>query len=108
MKTIIRKKQQDPRTIHESLQKGYGIPYPEKISGYAAFFMKYGDIIVSDSIAARMEINEDFRRFIFSSLQRFQNDDYGLISSDDWDNNIEDKWIAGGCRPSAHGRFLRL
>lgn len=43
MKTIIKKKQTDPHAIHESLQKGYGIEHPERISGYAAFFFDLGD-----------------------------------------------------------------
>ena len=96
MKTIIKKKQIDPRAIHESLQKGQGIEHPERISGYAAFFMSYGDIIVSDLVAGAMARDERFRDFVMTSLQEFQGDDYGMISVEDYYCNIEDKWIAGG------------
>ncbi len=96
MKTIIRKKQQDPKAVHENLQKGYGIKHPEKTSGYAAFFMNYGDIRVSDKVAGLMDRRPDFRAFIQSSIQAFQNDQYGHISWHDHEENIEDKWIAGG------------
>jgi hypothetical protein len=96
MKTIIKKKQTDPHAIHESLQKGYGIEHPERISGYAAFFMDYGDICVSDNIDRIMVRSPEFRDFVLSSLQDFQNDEYGYISQGDYYDNIEDKWIAGG------------
>ncbi len=96
MKTIVKKKQIDHRAIHESLQKGFGIEHPERISGYAAFFIDYGDISVSDNIAAAMDRNEEFRSYIFSRIQDFQNDKYGYISRSDFDENTENKWIAGG------------
>ena len=97
MKTIIEAMpKQDPAKIHETLQKGYGTKHPEKIHGYAAFFMDYGEVKASDHVAYGMEHNRDFREFVYASIRSFKNDDYGLISDSDWDNNIEDKWISGG------------
>ena len=96
MKTIISKKPQDSKAIHENLQKEYGIGHPEKTSGYAAFFMNYGDICASDEITGWMDRNPDFREFILSSIREFQNDQYGHISWRDYEENIEDKWISGG------------
>ncbi len=96
MKTIIKEKPMDPHAIHENLQKGYGIEHPERISGYAAFFMSYGDIIVSDRVAEVMDRNESFRDFVMTSLRAFQADKYGQISMSDYNENIELKWLAGG------------
>jgi len=96
MKTIIRKKAQDSKAVHETLQKGNGVKHPERISGYAAFFMNYGDVRVSDKVANWMDRRSDFREFIQSSIQAFQNDQYGHISWRDHEENIEDKWISGG------------
>lgn len=110
MKTIIKKKQQDPKAIHESLQKGYGIEHPERISGYAAFFMNYGDISVSDNVDHDMAHFPEFRDFVLSSLHDFQNDEYGYVSRSDYYENIEDKWIAGGFEifgRYAYGAFRR-
>ena len=96
MVTIIKGKTTDPKVIHETLQNGYGIEHPEKIAGYGAFFMNYGDICVSDRIAFRMDHNEEFRNFVMDSLRSFQKDDYGQISRNDYDENVESKWILGG------------
>ncbi len=96
MKIIIKKKPADPQAIHKNLQKGYRIKHPEKICGYNSFFMNYGDIIVSDRIAFRMDHSEEFRNCIFVWLHEFQNDKYGLISHNDYDCNMEDKWISDG------------
>ena len=96
MKTIIRKKPHNPKAIHENLQKGYGIQHPEKISGYAAFYMDYGDVCVSDKVANWIDRRPDFREFVLSSIREFQNDHYGHISWNDHEDNIEDKWISGG------------
>ena len=97
MKTIIEAKpKQDPGKIHETLQKGYGVKHPEKIHGYAGFFMDYGEVKASDAVAALMEEDRDFNLFVHTSFQRFQKDDYGRISESDRMDNIEDKWLDGG------------
>ncbi len=97
MKTIIAAKpKQDPAEIHRSLQKGCGIKHPEKIHGYAGFFMNYGEVKASDAVAALMEKDEEFRSFVHGSFRAFRNDDYGCISESDRDANIEDKWLCGG------------
>ncbi len=103
MKTMIRKKPQDSKAIHENLQKGYGIEHPEKISGYAAFFMNDGDIFVSDKVDNWMACQPGFREFILSCIQEFRKDNYGHISWHDYEENIEDKCIAGGYE--LYGRY---
>ena len=97
MKTIIEAKPRpNPAEIHKALQKGYGIKHPEKISGYAGFFMDYGEVKASDEVARGMENSTDFRDFVLASVRSFQNDDYGLISDFDWVDNIENKYLCGG------------
>ena len=96
MKKIMELRKPDSQQIHESLSKGYGIPHPERISGYAGFFIRYGDVFVSDLIACTMDRIPAFHRFIRESVRRFTNDEYGLISQSDKDENIELKWLAGG------------
>ncbi len=96
MKTIIEGRTVDSRAIHQILQKGYGTTHPERIAGYDAFFMSYGDIIVSDDMAYAMDHNEEFKCFVFTCIREFQNDKYAHISHNDYDCNVEDKWLAGG------------
>ena len=95
MKTIIKKATRNPQDIHNSLQQGFGIAHPEKISGYAGFFINYGGIIASDLIYSAMDQNS-FREFVYTSIRDFQDDKYGLISESDYINNIESKWLPGG------------
>jgi hypothetical protein len=96
MKTIIKEKRMDPQAIHESLQKGYGIEHPERISGYAGFFFNLGDVVVSDSVAQRMSLVPAFHDFVYSCIRDFQQDKYGYVSMFDYDENVELKWLAGG------------
>ena len=97
MKTIIEAMpKQGPKKIHETLQKGYGVKHPEKILGYAGFFMNYGEVQASDAVAALMEKDEVFRDYVLVSFRAFRNDDYGRISESDRLDNIEDKWLGGG------------
>lgn len=96
MKKIKEAKKMDPEARHRQLQKGYGIEHPERIHGYAGLFFDLGDVYASDWIAEWMENCEQFREFVFRSLERFSNDDYGEISELDHDGNVESKWISCG------------
>ena len=108
MKTIIKKKQTDPHAIHESLQKGYGIEHPDRISGYAGFFFDLGDVMVSDSVAQRMALVPAFHEFVYSCIRDFQQDKYGHISMFDHDEDIELKWLAGGGNLFARYAYGRI
>ena len=96
MKVILEEKKLNPEAIHRSLQKGYGIEHPERISGYPGFFANYGTAYVSDEVHRFMELSPEFRKFVFESLKRYQDNEYGQISEWDWEFNVEDKWLGGG------------
>ena len=98
MKKIISAGKINPEEIHENLKKGYGMEHPERVSGYAGFFINYGDVYASDQIAYGMECNKEFRDFVLQSIQDFKSDEYGMISNSDYFENVEDKWLAGGGR----------
>ncbi len=108
MKTIIKKQQREPRAIHESLQKGYGIEHPERISGYAGFFFDLGDVIVSESVAQRMALVPAFHEFVYSCIRDFQQDKYGYVSNFDYGENVELKWLAGGGNLFARYAYGRM
>ena len=61
----------DGEKLAESLKKGYGIPHPEKVSGYSGLFFHLGEVFASDTIARIMESSESFHDFIISCLKRF-------------------------------------
>ena len=96
MKKIKEAEKMDRAARHQALQKGYGIERPERISGYAGLFFTLGDVYASDWVSEWMDQSEEFRAFIFRSLERFENDDYGDISELDRADNIETKWLSCG------------
>ena len=96
MKKIREAKKLNREARHRELQRGYGIEHPERINGYAGLFFTLGDVYVSDWVADWMDQSEEFRTFVFRSLERFENDDYGDISALDHDDNIECKWLSCG------------
>ena len=96
MKKIKEAQKPDPEAIRKSLQKGYGVEHPERIQGYAGLFFSLGDVYASDAVMKFMESSEKFRTFVFQSLDRFEHDDYGDISENDHDENVEVKWLSCG------------
>lgn len=96
MKKIREAKKLDYEARQRELQRGYGIEHPERINGYVGLFFTLGDVYVSDWVAKWMDQSEGYRAFVFQSLDRFENDDYGDISALDHDDNIECKWLSCG------------
>ena len=91
---ILRTEKKNPEQIHSGLQNGYRIEHPEKIAGYAGFFFDLGDVYASGRISKQMD-REEFRLFVMESVKRFGKGDYGLISRDDEDENIENRYLFG-------------
>lgn len=96
MKKIKEAEMMDRAARHQALQKGYGIEHPERISGYAGLFFTLGDVYASDWVAEWMDQSEAFRAFVFRSLERFENDDFGDLSELDRIDNTETKWLSCG------------
>ena len=91
---IRRAEKKDPEKIHSALQNGLRIDHPEKINGYAGYFFDLGDVYASGYIAGQMN-DEEFRTFVMESLKQFDKGEYGDISRNDRDENIENRWMFG-------------
>ena len=91
---IRRAEKKDPEKIHSALQKGLRIEHPEKIKGYVGYFFDLGDVYASGYIAGQMD-DEQFRAFVMDSLKLFDKGEYGDISRNDRDENIENRWMFG-------------
>ena len=91
---IQKNDKRDVGQIHRNLQKGLRVEHPEKIMGYAGFFFDLGDVYASGFIAEQMDF-EEFRSFVFDSLKRFNKGDYGQISQNDNDENVENRCLFG-------------
>ena len=96
MVLIIKARKKDPEVIHSFIQKGYGIKHPEKIHGYGGLFFTLGNVYVSNTVYSMMKNNTEYHQFVLDSLKRFEREDYGYISSWEYDCNIEAKWLFGG------------
>ena len=95
MVKLLEGKKKDARAIHESLQKGYRIVHPERITGYAGFFYETGDVYISDAIDRRIKQLPEFLDFVMKSLKAFEAGKYGDISKDDYDENEENRYLFG-------------
>lgn len=92
----IRKgKIKDPQAFYKSLQKGYGVEHPERINGFSGLVFGTGSVYVSKMLLSYME-KPQFREFVYTSLQSFEKEEYGDISSGDIEVNGENRWLGNG------------
>ncbi len=97
MRLFYKDKQPDFNKIHEYTSKGYGIPHPERVNGYAgAFLFTLLDVYISDDIERCIEANPEFSQSLLSLLDRFKANDYGDITKTEQLENTEQRYIGGG------------
>ena len=81
--------------IYKDCQRGYGIKRPDMINGFAGFFYRLSDIYaygVAEQWAESDErVVEEFKGFI----KRFLSEDYGFVTRDEYEANLEGKWLCG-------------
>lgn len=94
---IRKAEKRNPEQIRRGLQKGLRIEHPERIIGFAGFCFDMGDVYASGCVDRQMKI-EEFRAFVMDSLRRFDKGDYGLISTGDQNDNIENRCLFGIAR----------
>lgn len=95
----------DREAVYRSLQQGYRVKHPERIKGCASFFFETGDVFVSGSIVQFWDV-EEFREFVLRSLRAFEKQDYGDISMDDIERNIENRYLFGGDLFGRYGYYF--
>ena len=91
-------KQKSYEQVVEACQKGYGIKHPERISGFDAFFYRLDDIYLYGKLETWVENNPELENELNVFIKRFLQEDYGFVTGDEQDNNIENKWLCGSCR----------
>ena len=85
----------DPEAVRRSLQKRLGVKHPEWINGWQGLFFGTGDVFVSDEVAGMMKLRS-FREFIRESLDHYERGEYGEVSRETENLNIENRWLSGG------------
>jgi hypothetical protein len=81
--------------VYKDCQRGYGIKEPDKVSGFMGFFYRLPDIYaygkVENWIDNNPKIEPELKRFI----DRFYAEDYGFVTREEHDNNVESRWLCG-------------
>ena len=91
---IQRAEPRNPEAIHKGLQQGLRVNHPERITGYAGFFFHLGDVYAEKNISERMKY-EPFGHFVIDAVKRYDKGDWGDISKNDEDENIENRYMFG-------------
>lgn len=93
-------------SIHNNLQKGFGISHPEAIQGYNGYFgFSFGRIYIDDAIAKIIESNEPITEIIDDCLDKFRSFDYGSITKEEADLNFENR-LFFGLNVGSIGRYI--
>ncbi len=90
--------------VVEGCRKGYGIKHPERVSGFNAFFYRLMDIYLCGELETWVEQNPELEQYLNEFIERFKREDYGFVTRDEADLNLENKWLCGNCCRSK-GRY---
>ena len=95
MKLYKKLVQRNYNSIADQLKKCGGICDNRLPQGFSAIAMfDYQDIYVNDELY--LQLNSDIRLEIDNCLTRFSKDDYGIISDEDKDENVDNKYFGNG------------
>ncbi len=104
---VIYREETKPLTyeqVYKGCQQGYGIKRPDKISGFMGFFYRLPDIFVYGKLETWLEHNENLEDELKSFINRFKAEDYGFVTRNEYDANVENRWLCGSCKRSI-GRY---
>lgn len=86
----------DADAIHNQVSKTYKIENPERIQGYTGYFnFHFGEIWIDELIEEIIKKDAKFETLLEELLKRLRSNDYGDISQDDKDLNMENRYFFG-------------
>ncbi len=83
--------------VYERCQKGYGVKRPDRVSGFMGFFFRLSDVYAVGRLAKWAEDNPKVEEELNAFIRRYKAGDYGFVSRDEHDNNVENRWLCGSC-----------
>lgn len=90
---------------HEEISQAYQIKNPEKIQGYDGYFnFCFGEIWIDETIKGIIEKNIIFKNVLDDLLNRFLFDDYGDVTVNEKDANMENRYFWGQF-VGLHGKY---
>ncbi len=81
--------------VYKDCQRGYGIKRPDDVIGFMGFFYRLPDVYAYGRVERWLENNEKMEGELLKFIKRFNNGDYGFITSFESDNNVENRWLCG-------------
>jgi len=99
VKLFFQCEEKDRKAIAEAVSKGFGgLPHPERISGFdGAFLFRIPDLYISDRLEAMLTDTPGLADTLRSLIDRFMQEDYGILDAAGVDNNTEQRYFSGGC-----------
>ncbi|MBQ6425179.1 MAG: hypothetical protein IJK14_06290 [Clostridia bacterium] len=99
MRLYIKKEKVDVKNRTEMVGQAYGIKHPEKVHGFAGFFLRGDpDTYLSDGTEAYLNAHPEFETEIQEAVRRFRADDFGLLPKFDVQAQLEDIYMFGAFR----------
>lgn len=97
---------EDGATLNPVPEKVYKtIKSPEKIQGFAGCFkFCFGQIWIDDKIEESIKNIAEFEKLLEDLLKRFRADDYGNVSQQERELNLENKYFFG-CFVGLKGKY---
>ncbi len=83
--------------VVEQCQKVYGIEHPERVHGFDAFFYRLMDIYLYGKLEKWVEQDPNLEQYLNEFIRRFKMEDYGFVTRDEADLNLENRWLCGSC-----------
>ena len=83
--------------VVDACRKGYGIKHPERVNGFQGFFFRLHDVYLYGKLEDWVLDNPKLEEPLMGFIRRFAGEDYGFITSTEYYNNLENKWLCGSC-----------
>ncbi len=81
--------------VYKGCQEGYGVKRPDMISGFMGFFFRVPDVFVYGKLEKWIEYNAKIEEELKAFIKRYMAQDYGFVTSGEYDGNTENRWICG-------------
>ena len=99
MRLFIQGEKVDVQKRIEQVGQAYGIRHPERVHGFAGYFLRSTpNIYLSDKAEAYLNQHPGFEAELNGIVKRFNGDDFGLLPKDDVQTQLEDIYMFGAFR----------
>lgn len=99
MRLYIKGEKVDVQKRIEQVGKAYGIRHPERIHGFAGYFLRgTPDTYLSDKAEEYLVLHPEFETELKEIIRQFNGGDFGMLPKDDVQAQLEDIYMFGAFR----------